>query len=179
MIIFKEIPGFPKYYAGDDGEIYSENFRWRKDGDPLKKLKYGKSINGYRHVNLPCLKSASGFRCQRVHVLIASAFHGERPQNMECSHLDDNKKNNRPENLKWETSSENKLRKYSNNCGDRGVKNSRAIFTEDDVLAVKDMLEKKIPHNYIATIMECSRTTIVRIANNQRYFDVNQSGEEF
>ncbi len=162
----KEIPGFPNYYAGSDGEIYSNNFKWKKPGDPLRKLRSGSQVNGYRVVCLPC---GASFRSQRVHSLVCSAFHGPRPNGLECSHLDDDKKNNKPSNLKWESSSENKLRKYKNGISDRGVNNSRAIFTEDDVLAVKEMLEKKIPHNYIALIMECSRTTIVRIANNQRY----------
>lgn len=166
MIEYKEIPGFPFYYAGSDGEIYSNNFKWKREGDPLRKLCYGKQSNGYKMVNLPHQK---GFRCQRIHVLICTAFHGNRPKGNECSHLDGNRQNNKPENLKWETPSENKLRKNQHGTHDRGFNNSRAIFTIDDVLAVKEMLEKKIPHQYIAEIMECSRTTITRIANNQRY----------
>jgi len=168
-IMIKEIPRFPFYYAGSDGEIYSNNFRHKRLDEPLRKLKYGKQTNGYRLVNLPCEESTNGFKCQRVHVLVCSAFHGERPKGKECSHLDGNKQNNKPDNLKWETPSENRLRKFQHGTHDRGWNNSRAVFTEDDVLAVKDMLEKNIPHEYIATIMECSRTTISRIANNQRY----------
>lgn len=163
---YKEIPGFLNYYAGSDGEIYSDNFRWKKEGDPLRKLCSGSQVNGYRVV---CLPSGEGFRSQRVHCLVCSAFHGVRPTGKECSHLDGNKENNIPSNLIWETSSENKLRKNQHGTHDRGCNNSRSVFTEDDVLAVKEMLEKNIPHEYIAIIMECSRTTISRIANKQRY----------
>jgi hypothetical protein len=168
-MIYKEIPGFPNYYAGSDGEIYSDNYRWKKPGHAYRKLKYGKQITGYRLVNLPCKKSKNGFRCQRVHVLICSAFHGIRPKGKECSHLDGDKQNNKPENLKWETSSENKIRKVQHGTHDRGCNNSRAVFTIEDVLAIKEMLEKNIPHKHIASIIECSRTTISRIANKQRY----------
>ncbi len=171
MIIFedielREIPGFPRYYAGSDGEIYSHNFKWKKPTDLPRKLLYGKQTTGYRFVNLPHDK---GFRCQRVHVLVCTAFHGKRSSDMQCSHIDGNSQNNKPENLIWESASDNHKRKNEHNTHDKGFNNSRAIFTIDDVLVVKELLNKNIPHEYIADIMNCSSTTISRIANKQRY----------
>ena len=42
-----------------------------------------------------------------VHHAVAEAFHGPRPHGMVCLHLNDNPADNRPENLRWGTQSEN------------------------------------------------------------------------
>lgn len=39
--------------------------------------------------------------------LICEAFHGPAPKGTVCMHLDENPKNNRPENLAWGTQKEN------------------------------------------------------------------------
>lgn len=46
----------------------------------------------------------------RVHQVVCSAFHGPRPQpNMVVDHIDTNRCNNRPENLRWVTRLDNAL----------------------------------------------------------------------
>src|SRR5699024_7150413 len=44
-----------------------------------------------------------------VHTLVLLAFVGERPAGMECLHKDGNPNNNRLDNLRWGTPSENNL----------------------------------------------------------------------
>lgn len=44
-----------------------------------------------------------------VHSLVAKAFHGPRPEGLECRHLDGDRDNNRVSNLQWGTHSENRL----------------------------------------------------------------------
>lgn len=44
-----------------------------------------------------------------VHVLVAIAFHGERPEGMFACHNDGNSNNNIPENIRWDTPSGNQL----------------------------------------------------------------------
>ncbi len=171
-IEYIEIPGFPRYYAGSDGEIYSRNYKKNKNINPieLRKLSYGRQRLGYHIVNL---KTDDG-KCNmcRVHVLICTAFKGNRPKGMQCSHLNDDKENNRPENLNWETDSENKKRKYINNGGDRGIKNSRSIFTEEDIRKVRGLLSCGKIDREIAEIMNCSRISILRIRTKRRYKEV-------
>ncbi len=43
----------------------------------------------------------------KVHRLVCEAFNGPCPPGMVCIHLDEDSKNNRPENLKWGTQKEN------------------------------------------------------------------------
>lgn len=46
----------------------------------------------------------------RVHQIVATAFHGEKPTEQHVvDHIDTNKRNNRPENLRWVTRLENAL----------------------------------------------------------------------
>lgn len=43
----------------------------------------------------------------KVHQLVAEAFHGPKQPGQVCMHLDENYRNNRPENLRWGTQREN------------------------------------------------------------------------
>ncbi len=168
-LILKEIPGFPNYFAGSDGEIYSKNYKKNHIPKEYRKLKYGRQRLNYKVYNL---KVDGKCKTQRGHVLVCLAFHGLRPIGKQCSHLNDDKENNCPENLKWETDSENKKRKYINNGGDKGLKNSRSIFTCDDILKIRLLLQSNLTHQQIANEMNCSRTSISRIYNFKRYEEV-------
>ncbi len=50
-----------------------------------------------------------GGRWRFVHTLVATAFHGPRPERTECRHLNGDMLDNRAENLVWGSHSENML----------------------------------------------------------------------
>lgn len=68
------------------------------DGYASVTLRQGGEKGSRRHI------------CAYVHRLVAVAFHGERPIGMYTSHLDDDKSNNRADNLIYETPGENTRR---------------------------------------------------------------------
>ena len=107
---WKEIKGFNgKYYISINGEIYSV---------PAKRiLKTCVSNKGYE---LVCLKSPDGKRKQyTVHRLVALTF-VPNPENLPLvNHKDENKLNNKAENLEWCTS------KYNKNYGRRAERFGR------------------------------------------------------
>ena len=94
----KVILNFPNYFATLDGNILHY-----RDGC-IKPMKAGISTKGYYQVTL-CKSGNHYFKY--VHRLILETFVGPCPEDMECLHLDENKKNNNLENLKWGTHSEN------------------------------------------------------------------------
>lgn len=61
-------------------------------------------------------------RATPVHVLVALAFHGPRPEGMEVRHLDGTRTNNRPENLAWGTHSENMQDKVAHGTATRPLR---------------------------------------------------------
>lgn len=95
--IWKPIPGF-KAEASSLGRIKS--FYQYKDGKirKLQKGLRGKYLRVQLQLRGPYLS---------VHRLVASAWHENKENYPIIRHLDDNGLNNRPENLKWDTQSNN------------------------------------------------------------------------
>ncbi len=68
--------------------------------------------NGYKVADVPCLDSGgrTTYRTMKAHRLVAMAFHGPEPlsnRRMVVGHLDDDRTNNRPDNLRWMTQRDN------------------------------------------------------------------------
>lgn len=103
---FRAVPGFPLYFASDDGRVFSCR-PWRGSMEP-RELAGGINARGYRQVIL-CLGGRRHVR--EVHAVIAATFHGPRPEGMDTRHLDGDKSNNAASNLRYGTRSENELDK--------------------------------------------------------------------
>lgn len=95
----KPIPG-TRLFAGEDGHIYTEDGRVRKAR---------KALSGYLRLNL----RYEGIQYTvTVHELVLNAWHGPRPPmrgtgRYVCRHLNGDKTDNRPSNLRWGTPAEN------------------------------------------------------------------------
>lgn len=96
----KTIPSLPGYLATLDGEILTQR-SYRGQRRPLAAQP---SKDGYLRVK-PTVNGKE--RWMSVHRLVAEAYHGPCPEGMQCRHLDGDKTNNRPENLRWGTAVEN------------------------------------------------------------------------
>jgi len=95
----RPIPGWPGYEADDAGHIWTLRGR---EPRPLSETHV--LLDRYLSVRL----SARGKRTRKdVHVLVARAFHGERPMGRETRHLNGKKWDNRPINLAWGTKADN------------------------------------------------------------------------
>lgn len=105
---WRPIAGYPHYFATSSGRIVSCQPRWKQP----RELKGGwtQSGGGYRMV---LLVNADGVACKTIHGLVATAFHGPRPEGMQARHLDGDKTNNAADNLRWGTASENNLDKVA------------------------------------------------------------------
>lgn len=102
--IWRSIPSVPDYLASSDGRLMRVPYR----GAPGQGRKpYGGvpttgAWDGDRYI--------IGYRGKTLKVarLVCEAFHGPAPfPRAVCMHIDENSRNNRPDNLKWGTQKEN------------------------------------------------------------------------
>lgn len=73
-----------------------------------------------------------------VHVLVCTAFHGERPTPKHCAcHNDGDETNNRSDNLRWDTKKGNADDRTRHGTENVGHRNPMAKLTADDVIAIR------------------------------------------
>lgn len=164
---FVDLPGFPHYFACTDGNIYSikgSKGHLRKNPRILKPF-IGNS--GYPTVGLFLNKNSQNYM---IHRLICTAFHGECPEGMECLHIDDDKLNNTPSNLKWGTRSQNILMREEIRGGwTGGLKHGNQRFNKDQVDEIKKLISEGIMGTEIAKMFGCHKTTIYEIKHGDIY----------
>jgi hypothetical protein len=115
-IQIKDLKGFPDYYAGSDGLIYTTKIskRYNKTGE-LKILRPRTHPSGYLYYGLFVGSGKTKVRYwRRGHRLIAQTFIGKIPKGKVINHKDLDKHNNHPSNLEIVTSSENSLHYHKN-----------------------------------------------------------------
>ena len=97
MIIWKDVPFAPEYQVNNVGEVrsltryvkYSDGRVCRKEGRILKPMK---KCNGYLVVEIKEKE-------RKIHRLVWEAFNGPIPEGMEVNHINEDKTDNRLENL--------------------------------------------------------------------------------
>jgi len=112
----KEILNHPLYCVTEDGRVWAKpRGTYIKDkigrnifhGHGGKWLRPGLNCKGYLSVNLYDKIGSNIHKNYLVHQLILETFVGPRPDGMECCHNNGIRTDNRLENLRWGTRSEN------------------------------------------------------------------------
>ncbi len=124
-----ELKDFPKYFACEDGRIWSENGRWGQ-------AKFLSTVIGNAGYQTVCVSNEKK-RTKSVHVLICEAFHGSRPEGLQAAHINGNRLDNRPENLMWKSLEENYADReiHGNTC--RGERNGMSKLTWKQVNEIR------------------------------------------
>lgn len=90
-----------------------EHYSVRDNGAVMRHPRLGRRITKNDNVWTFGKPNSKGYNCIasiRVHRIVAIAFHGEPPTPQHIvDHIDTNRQNNRPENLRWVTKLENAL----------------------------------------------------------------------
>lgn len=71
---------------------------------PIKGRLLKQTLNEYMHVHI---NKEGKKKTSKVHVLVCTAFHGERKPKQQVNHIDGNKLNNKADNLEWCYQTEN------------------------------------------------------------------------
>lgn len=115
--IWKIVPFAPDYEVSNYGRVYANKFNFKNYITPRYKEK-----TGYYEVAL----STEPMKRKWIllHRLVLSVFNPiENMENLEVNHIDEDKSNNRLDNLQWVTSKENcNYGKRNQNISDNGVR---------------------------------------------------------
>ena len=107
----KYIKGTPDYYISNFGRAFTTRAtkRW---GKSLRVLRHRDHPTGYKYIGI-YIDTPSGDverKWLRVHRVVAEAFIGPIARNMVVDHINENKGDNRAENLQILTHSQNKIK---------------------------------------------------------------------
>jgi len=96
--------------------------------------------------------------------LVAEAFLGPAPSPLhEVAHWDGDPSNNRVENLRWATREENEADKKRHGRHLAGERNHRAVFSAEEIVAIRAAHDDGQPIGRLAASYETSRTHISEI----------------
>ncbi len=139
---WKDIPGYKGLYQVSNLGRVKSFIHW--NGTNIRILKPGQDTHGYLVVNLYRQKKR---RFTYIHKMVLETFVGLCPKGMECRHLNDNCRDNRLDNLRWGTRSENLLDRsrngISNTGNHKGSKNQMAKLVDGDIIEIRRLLTKE------------------------------------
>jgi hypothetical protein len=164
------IADWPGYDVSDHGRVRtwwgagSGQQGRRAIGNTFKCIGY--AINtGHRGVLLYRNGSTESWRA-KIHTLVLTAFVGPCPEGMECLHGDGNPANNRLDNLRWGTRSENQQDAVSHGS------HNRAVLTDDDIPKIWEEILAGDADRVIAKRWNVSATGISNIRTGQAWVRV-------
>lgn len=169
----RSCPSFPGYSVSADGKVFSHRKRVGRgyviDTDYIRELEGHVGYKGYRSVGISVGRKV---RVVRVHVLVADAFHGPRPEGLETRHLDGNPLNNAAENLKYGTALENYEDQVRHGTAANltiyqqgGESNPSAKLKDRQVPIIRELYRCGMSINELAALMdmsECAMSKLVR-----------------
>ena len=167
--LWRDIPGYEgSYQASSLGRIRSLP-RLVPVHDRVHGISYSRPCPGVILRQAVCDRAGHvsvhlGRYCRGipVHQLVMLAFHGFPPAGMEAMHLNGNPRDNRPENLRYGTHSENMTDMYRNGKGNLKL-------TPEAVCQIRFGLACGYSAGELACMYGVSDTCIRRIGKRRRY----------
>jgi hypothetical protein len=164
QVEYRDVVGFPGYRVGNDGSVWS---CWKNNGRCSRTIeshwgRLGVSTNDSGHMSLGLYRN--GIRSRRwVHRLVLEAFVGLCPRGMQCRHLDGNPKNNKLDNLKWGTPTENSDDSKSHGTRACGSGHGRSKMNESNIQEILEMRRQGLRQWQIAESFGISQSTVSSI----------------
>lgn len=145
---WRSIPSAPGYQASSHGHVRNDR--------TLRVLRCGNDRKGYRTLSL-------SKKYRRVCTLVCEAFHGARPPDHQCRHLDGRNQHDTPDNLKWGTAKEN-----HDDMVLHGTRRANTRLTTMEVAAIRD--EYRLGDGpRLGIKYGVNESTILKIAKRQRW----------
>lgn len=167
----KPIPGYPNYYAEENGAIHSDRPS-KVHGKKMRVLK--QFLNeGCGYMQLSVAQDGAK-RTVRTHRLVALAFHPNPENKPQVNHIDGMKTNNAAANLEWATRSENQHHAVRTGLQRRTPSHLArcAKATHDDVDDIRALRFYGAKLKDIADIFDLQLPAISKICNRKTWRQV-------
>ena len=132
LVEYRTIARFPGYLFGSDGVVYGPT------GCPEPTKLWGKPSLKYLAVHVRTADRTAK-KMWTVHRLILEAFVGPCPDGHQACHVNGNRFDNRPANLRWGTSRENNLDRLAHGTMPIGSRNGKAKLTTEQVAEMRKL----------------------------------------
>lgn len=187
MTIYREILGFPGYRVGDDGTVWSAWERTAIKGSDGKLMGtagvitnnwsqiLGTDRNGYRMVGL---RRGGKTFLRFIHHLVLEAFTGPRPNGTVACHFPDrDPKNNRANNLRWDTQKSNVADKLFHGTHQEGEKHGGHVLTMNDVRRIRSEAKARGDIARLSKELGVNWSTIKRALTGERWRNIALSSD--
>ncbi len=178
----KLVPGFGNLYLTKEGKAFEKRLD-QNNQEYLWEIPV-RSSSTYDRISVLVDGKRKRFH---LHVLMAVAFlgldlrvHGTSNFSLQVDHVDNNKRNNKLENLEIVTKQENLTRAWKTGCyknngfASKGkAKKSLRKFSSDDVTLIKSLKEAGLSYRKIAEKFNCGHVAIYQIVKGNTYQDLN------
>lgn len=166
-----QVPDNKSYAVSDDGRIFTCKPCVRSKGVPVREMKQTKTQFGHLYVRMAKDGKPSA---DTVHRIVAKAFlPPPLPGQTLVRHLDGNPGNNRVDNLKWGTQSDNMQDCVRHGRTLKGLKNSNAKLTDDLVKAAIIFCKAGYSYSALAQFLGVSPETVRRAVTGEQWGHVN------
>lgn len=108
-------------------------------------------------------------KAHRVHVLVAFAFIGQRPDGMDVCHNDGDRSNNLLSNLRYDTRRGNLLDMNAHGTSSKGEHHVNARLTYQNAIEIRSMLESGETMASLSVKYHVSESVIFRIKHKKSY----------
>lgn len=135
-------------------------------GHILRPMRAGK------YVAVDLARSADDHERRYVHDVVATAFHGARPEGQQVNHKDTDKRNNRADNLEWMTPKENMQHAVAAGRIPTGDRDPRTKVTDAQVAEIRTRYAAGgVTQRTLADALGVDQTLISRIVlhKNRRH----------
>lgn len=119
----------------------------------------------YLYVNLHAENDV--YRRPAIHVLVARAFIGERPDGKVVCHNDGRRTNCEAANLRYDTTEENAVDTHAHGTSLLGEKNPASKLTAADITQIRKLCRKGMYQRDVAARFEVAQSLVSLIANNK------------
>ncbi|MFA6897218.1 MAG: HNH endonuclease [Patescibacteria group bacterium] len=159
------IKGFPHYFIDNLGNVYSE-YSKKKNAErkSLLKMKLSTKKDGHNYISL---YNNGVVKKKFVHRLVLENFDRLPKYWEECRHLNGNPADNRLENLKWGSRSENSIDKALHGKSNRGERNGQNKLKESQVIEI--LKSNNTNMSAIARLYGVNSKTISDIKNRKNW----------